>query len=208
MVKSAFADWSRNLNRRPLQRDVDHAAQGFDLEGLLQRRAVAVFFRKPGRAIAGGKDKGDVARVYQFGDRRYHLAIDVDVENGELESGGLRQPDRLVDLAGFGRDAVAQLLQHVGDHHPDHDLVLAHPKVEVRKKRLPVQCKAALSRTLLAAMMCVSGALDQDRSPGPSTPDTNFGSLAGNRTSGKFFPRPGTRLHQLVRRRRASLPNR
>ncbi len=93
-VDWSVVNWSRNLNRRPLQRDFDHAPQGFDLEGLLQRRAVAVFFRKPGRAIAGGKDKGDVARVYQFGDRRYHLAIDIDVENGEVELGGLRQPDR------------------------------------------------------------------------------------------------------------------
>src|SRR5258708_27669762 len=74
------------LNRRPLQRDFDDAPQGFDLEGFLQRRAVAVFFRKPGRAITGGKDKGDVARVYQFGDRRYHLAIYVDVENGKVIS--------------------------------------------------------------------------------------------------------------------------
>ena len=36
----------------------------------------------------------------------------------------LRQPDRLVDLAGLGSDAVAEFFQHVGDHHPDHDLVL------------------------------------------------------------------------------------
>ena len=29
-----------------------------------------------------------------------------------------------VDFTGLGRDAVAELLQHVSDHHPDHDLVL------------------------------------------------------------------------------------
>ena len=101
----------------------------------MQRRAVAVFFRKTGRAIAGCKDKGDVARVYQFGDRRNHLAIDVDVENGEVELGGLRQSDGLADLAGFGRDAVAQLLQHVGDHHPDHDFVLNEEHRTARRPR-------------------------------------------------------------------------
>ncbi len=34
------------LNRRALQGIVDHPRQGFDLEGFLQRRAVAVFLRK------------------------------------------------------------------------------------------------------------------------------------------------------------------
>jgi hypothetical protein len=35
----------------------------------------------------------------------------------------LREPERLADLAGLGGDAEAKLLQHVSDHHPDHDLV-------------------------------------------------------------------------------------
>jgi hypothetical protein len=52
------------------------------------------------------------------------ITFDVDVENGEVVFGRLRQPDSFVDLAGLGHDAVAQLLEHVGDHHPDHDLVL------------------------------------------------------------------------------------
>src|SRR5258707_13041038 len=90
---------SRNLNRRAFHRSLDHPAQGFDLEGLLQRRAVTVFFRKTGRAIAGGKDKGDVARVYQFGDRRNHFSINVDVENGEVELGAFRLPNRSANLA-------------------------------------------------------------------------------------------------------------
>ena len=29
----------------------------------------------------------------------------------------------VTDFAGFGGDAVAELFQHVGHHHPDHDLV-------------------------------------------------------------------------------------
>jgi len=75
-------------------------------------------------AISGREDEGAVACLDQFGNRRNHLAVDVDVENGEVELGGLRQPDRLVDFAGLGRDAVAEFLQHVSNHHPDHDLVL------------------------------------------------------------------------------------
>ena len=38
------------------------------------------------------------------------------------------------DVAGFGRHRVAQILQHVGDHHPDHDLVLDQ---EYRPARRP-----------------------------------------------------------------------
>ncbi len=38
--------------------------------------------------------------------------------------GGARELDRLIDLAGFGGDAIAKLRQHVRDHHADHDLVL------------------------------------------------------------------------------------
>jgi hypothetical protein len=36
----------------------------------------------------------------------------------------LRELDRLADFAGLGRDTMAELFQHIGDHHPDHDLVL------------------------------------------------------------------------------------
>ena len=79
--------------------------QGFELERLLQRGAVAIFFRQAGGAVAGCEDEGTVARLDQFGDRRNHLAVDVDVENGEVELGGLRKPDRLADLAGLGGDA-------------------------------------------------------------------------------------------------------
>ncbi len=35
----------------------------------------------------------------------------------------LRQLDRFADFAGLGGHAVAQLFEHIGDHHPDHDLV-------------------------------------------------------------------------------------
>jgi hypothetical protein len=35
----------------------------------------------------------------------------------------LHQLDRFADVAGLGSYAVAQLFQHVSDHHPDHHLV-------------------------------------------------------------------------------------
>jgi hypothetical protein len=66
---------------------------------------------------------GPVARRDQLGDRRDDLAVDVDVENGEIEFGRLHQLDRFADFAGLGSYAVAQLFQHVSDHHPDHNLV-------------------------------------------------------------------------------------
>jgi hypothetical protein len=35
----------------------------------------------------------------------------------------LCQPYRVVDVAGLGYDAEAQLLQHVRNHHPDQGIV-------------------------------------------------------------------------------------
>jgi hypothetical protein len=51
------------------QRAVDGLAERFDLERLLQRRAIAIFFRKARGAVAGGEDEGAVARLDQLGDR-------------------------------------------------------------------------------------------------------------------------------------------
>src|ERR1700752_4509598 len=45
------------------QRAVDGLAERFDLERLLQRRAIAIFFRKARGAVAGGEDEGAVARL-------------------------------------------------------------------------------------------------------------------------------------------------
>src|SRR5229473_4194773 len=126
---------SKNLDRRALERALDHPRQGFELERFLQCRTVAIFFRKARGAIAGREDERAIARLDQFGDRRNHLAVDVDVENGEVELGALRQPDRLVDLAGLGGHAVAELLQHVRDHHPDHHLVLDEEHRTARRPR-------------------------------------------------------------------------
>ena len=33
------------------------------------------------------------------------------------------EPHRLVDVASFGGDAVAEIVEHIGDHHADHRLV-------------------------------------------------------------------------------------
>src|SRR6185437_10459263 len=111
------------LGRLALQRGVDHPGKRFELERLLQRRAIAIFLRQARRAVAGGEDKGTVARLDQFGDRRNHLAVDVDVEDRDVEFGRLRELHGFVDLTSLGRDTEAQFLEHVGDHHPDHHLV-------------------------------------------------------------------------------------
>src|SRR6185312_16299266 len=49
--------------------------------------------------------------------------------------GRLRKPDRLVDFARLGRHGVAEFLKHVGDHHPDHDLVLDEEHRAARRPR-------------------------------------------------------------------------
>jgi hypothetical protein len=58
------------------------------------------------------------------------------VKNGEVEIGRLGEPDGLLDLPGLSRDAVAELFEHVGHHHPDHDLVLDEEDRTARRPRL------------------------------------------------------------------------
>src|SRR5262245_57375734 len=113
-----------DLRRGVLQRVIDHPRQRLQLKRFLQRRAVAIFLGQARRAVAGGEDEGAVAGREQVGNRRDHLAVDVDIQDGEVEVGALGQLERFVDLAGLGSNPVAELFQHVGNHHPDHHLVL------------------------------------------------------------------------------------
>ena len=126
---------ARGLGGRGLQRAVDQPGQRFELEGFLQRGTIAIFFRKPRGAVAGREDERPIACIDQFGDGGDHLAVDVDVENGQIEFCALRQSDRLIDLAGLGGDAIAEFLEHVGDHHPDHDLVFYKEDRTARRPR-------------------------------------------------------------------------
>src|ERR1700687_5327370 len=87
---------SKALDRRALERALDHPRQGFELERFLQCRTVAIFFRKARGAIAGREDERAIARLDQFGDRRNYLAVDVDIENREVELSTLRQRASLV----------------------------------------------------------------------------------------------------------------
>jgi hypothetical protein len=87
------------------------------------------------RAVASREDERAVARCDHFGDRRNHLAVDVDVEDRDVELGRPSQLDRFVDVAGFGGHAVAEFLEHIGDHHADHDLVFDQEDGAARRVR-------------------------------------------------------------------------
>jgi len=66
-VRQATAATMSHL--RAAQCAVYGLAERFDLERLLQRGAVAIFFRKARGAVAGGEDEGAVAGLDQIGDR-------------------------------------------------------------------------------------------------------------------------------------------
>ena len=58
------------------------------LERLLQRRAVAIGLLQATLAIAGDEDEGQPALGEDVGDRIDRLAVDIDIEDGEVEFAG------------------------------------------------------------------------------------------------------------------------
>src|SRR5437762_11645233 len=51
------------------------------------------------------------------------MTVDVDVKNSNVEIGTFCEPYRVIDFTRLGGDAVTKLLEHVHDHHANHDLV-------------------------------------------------------------------------------------
>ena len=107
-----------------VQRVLQHPLEPVDLERLLQRRPVAIGLGQAALAIAGGKDERHAAGDESVGHRQDWLAVEIDVEDGEVEVGGLRRFQGLVDAGGLGGDGVAEFAQHVLEQHADHQLVL------------------------------------------------------------------------------------
>jgi len=126
------------------------------------------------------------------------IALEVD---GELEVGRLRKPDGLADLASLAGNAVAELFEHVGDHHPDHDLVLdekhrtafrpcrhhdgilAYPVIKVRKKLLLVQRQHGPEVLLAGRSGRSPAAIFRALTPGPTN-----GSRTRNLNSQEVLP--------------------
>ena len=70
------------------------------------------------------KTKGVPRAAERLGDRTGRLAVEVDVEDGDVDVGGLGRRQRLLDLGGLRRHRKAEVVEHVLDQHADHDVVL------------------------------------------------------------------------------------
>jgi len=101
----------------------DRPGERFDLKRLLQsgRRSKGSGKTVPG--VTRREDQGNAALHKDVGGRKAHLAIEIDVEDCQVEQPRLRQLGGAVDIASLSGHLMAKLLDHVGDHHPDHDLV-------------------------------------------------------------------------------------
>jgi hypothetical protein len=69
------------------------------------------------------EDQGNAALYDDVSHGKTHLAVQIDVENGQIEQPCLSQRGSAADIPGLGGDRMAKFFDHVGDHHPDHDLV-------------------------------------------------------------------------------------
>jgi hypothetical protein len=76
------------------------------------------------------EDQGNAALYDDVSHGKTHLAVQIDVENGQIEQPCLSQRGSAADIPGLGGDRMAKFFDHVGDHHPDHDLVLDEQHTE------------------------------------------------------------------------------
>jgi len=86
-------------------------------------RTIAIFLGQAREAVTCREDERPIACFQKVRDRRDHLPIDIDVKDREIEKGSFGQTHGFADLTGLGRNREAKFFQHVGNHHPDHDLV-------------------------------------------------------------------------------------
>ena len=98
-------------------------AQAIELERLLQHRRAAIGFGQAARAVTGRQQERKVALADDVDHREYLLAIEIDVENGEVEIGFLGAAPRLVERRRLGRHVMADIGEHIGQHHADHGFV-------------------------------------------------------------------------------------
>ena len=93
-------------------------------EWLLQDRNRIQAVRNAGRAIAGGKNERDAAGLDRFRDRKGAQAIQIDVEDRDIEVERLRFGKRVVEPGGDTGEFATDVGKHVLDQHDDHRFVL------------------------------------------------------------------------------------
>jgi len=101
----------------------DRPGERFDLRRLLHSGRRSKGSGKTVRRVTRREDQGSAAFHEDLGGRKAQFAIQIDVEDGQVEQPGLRQFGCAANVVRLGGHRMAKFLDHVGDHHPDHDLV-------------------------------------------------------------------------------------
>ncbi len=82
--------------------------------------------RAPARRAGRSRWRRRTARraAQHLGHRRNRLAVEIDVEHGDVEIGLFGERQGFLDAAGLRRDGMAEIAQHAFQQHADHQFVL------------------------------------------------------------------------------------
>jgi hypothetical protein len=80
--------------------------------------------RQPRRRVSARENKRHTPSFDQSGHRQYALTPEVDIENGQIKFFARRDWRGRGNASGLRDHAVAELIEHLGDHHSDEDFVL------------------------------------------------------------------------------------
>ena len=112
-----------------------HLLQLVELKRLLQGRPVAIGVGQAAAAIAGDEHEGQAALADQVGHRIDVLAIEIHVQDGEIEFLGPGQLGRLIDAAGDADQVIAEVGKHIFQQHADQEFVLDHENTAPSSRR-------------------------------------------------------------------------
>lgn len=84
----------------------------------------AIWRRQARHAVARGKDKRNVAGSQRIGDRIALFAIDIYIQNGNVDGLALGHLDRLFEVRDRAHNKVSEVNEHVLEQQPDQAFVL------------------------------------------------------------------------------------
>src|SRR5215470_3941813 len=135
----------KELLTTSIQRALQHLLKPIHLEGLLQRRPVAIGFSQ--LAIARRKDERRATGNEGIGNWGDGLAVEMGVEDRKVEVDVLRRFQRLVDARGFGGDGVAEFAEHVLNNAKDLFVEATSPTIQGRLAADPKKAHPRISTT-------------------------------------------------------------
>ncbi len=110
----------------------ERALELLGLERLLQRRPAAIGLGQAVLAIAGDEDERQAALDQNIRHRKNLLAVEIDVENGDVEIALGGEVAGLGDGADRCADGKAEIGQHVLQQHADQIFILDHENARFR----------------------------------------------------------------------------